>query len=190
MSCPEVLQNDRLARGDNLALLEALAGAGRPVYFDEYIHGLQASSGVMELFRSWGLGPLVILSGLAALTCFWRASARIGPEEDDHRETRTEAVEFVDSLAQLYDRALKRVEALALYEEVFRKSVTAVTGLRGKALDDRILGFTKDLEIPTNLGAALRLTAGRRRDMSAPEFRRYLKGLNEAFGRLENVKRQ
>lgn len=190
MSCPEIFRNDRLAHGDHLALLEALAGAGRPVYFDEYVHGLQTSSGVMELFRSWGLGPLVILSALAAAIYFWRATARIGPEEDDHRETRTEAVEFVDSLAQLYNRALSRVEALALYEEAFKKSVTAVTGLRGKALDARIHEFTKDLEIPTNLSAALEVTAGRAKDMSALEFRRFLRGLNEAFRRVDNVKRQ
>ncbi|MHC4251067.1 MAG: hypothetical protein ACYS9X_18250, partial [Planctomycetota bacterium] len=174
---------------DHLALLEALAGRGRPVYFDEYVHGMESRAGALEIVRGWGLGALVVTGALAAVAAFWRARRRIGPPEDDFRETRVEAVDFVDSLAELYGRALRRIEALALYEESFRQGASVSTGLRGPALEERVKSLTKGLDIPTNLAAGLAAADRRVRDMSVQEFNRYLRGLNQAFGRLEHAKR-
>jgi hypothetical protein len=189
MACPEIFQNRVLGKADHLALLDALGGTGRHVYFDEYVHGMASRIGALEIVRGWGFGALVVIGALACVAAFVRVRRRIGPPEDDFRDTRTEAVDFVDSLAELYGRALRRIEALALYEESFRRAAAVSTGIRGKALDARVASLTKGLNVPTNLSAALAASDRRVRDMSVQEFNRYLRGLNQAFGRLEHAKR-
>ena len=180
ISCPEIFQNGRLGRADHLALLEELSGPGRPVYFDEYVHGVRSGTGALELLRRAGLGPLVSLLLVTALAAYWRRRTRVGPEEDPYRETRVESVDFVDSLAQLYDRALQRRQAVALYYRAFARSVSVRTGRRGEELDAKVRELTRGLDAPA---------PGRGRDMGAQEFRRALAALNDAFRRLADVKR-
>lgn len=179
LACPEVFQNAALGNAHHLALLGALAG-GRKAYFDESVHGLSSEAGAVEILRQWGFGPLLLLAALAALAALWRGRARLGPEEDDARETRVEAVDFVDSLAMLYNRALMRRQALGLYERAFEQAVAVRTGLKGPALQARVgelLRHRPDLK-----GAA-------GRDLGAMEFQRGLREINEAFRRLEHAKR-
>src|SRR5205085_12574891 len=95
VAVPEIFANRNLATGSHLALLTALAGIGRPIWFDEYAHGLISDSGALALLRDWDLGPLLVLLGLAALLVFWRNSRRVGPAEDDFRDTRSDAVDLV-----------------------------------------------------------------------------------------------
>ena len=180
MSCPEIFQNGRIGRGDHLALLEELSGGGRPVYFDEYVHGLARGRGVLEIAKRAGLGPLVSLLVLTALAAYWRRRTRVGPEEDPYRETRVESVDFVDSLAQLYNRALRRRRAISLYHGALVRSVSVQTGLRGEALDAKVDGLAQGMRPPR---------PGRKRDIGAQEFRRALKAINKAFRRLADEKR-
>lgn len=180
LSCPEIFQNSWIGQADHLALLEALAGSGRPVFFDEFVHGFESRAGTTEILKGWGLGPLLGLAVLTSGIAFWRRRARVGPEEDDHRETRIEAIDFVDSLALLYNRALQRRQALALYSQTFVKAVSLQTGLKGKALEAR----AREL-----LGKDPVLRSTEKRDLSAPDFQRELKTINEAFRRLEDAKR-
>jgi uncharacterized protein DUF4350 len=144
LACPEVLHNRLLGRGDHLALLEALAGAGgdggargRPVFFDERGHGAEESAGMLEILASWGLGPLLLLLAAAGGAAWWRAAVRVGPPDREDRDVRSDAVELVDSLADLYDRALGRGDALRLYYDNFVRTVAADTGLEGAALAAR-----------------------------------------------------
>lgn len=111
LAVPELLENGRLSTADHLALLDALAGEGRPVAFDEWVHGLGQDEGLLALMFEWGLGPALLVGGLAFGFLLWRGRARLGPEEDDAVEERSEAVDLVESLAQLYDRALSRRES-------------------------------------------------------------------------------
>jgi hypothetical protein len=181
LSCPEILENRLLGQAHHLALLEALAGLreGRSVFFDERAHGFGDDAGVTEILGSWGLGPLLLLALLAAAAAFWRAAVRIGaPDRDDlaDRDLRSDAVELVDSLAELYDRALGRGDAVRLYHESFLHTLAAETGLRGPALEAR----AREL-----LGGFVPVGDNLPRD----RFDRDLRTLNEAFRRLQDAKR-
>jgi hypothetical protein len=178
-SLPEMFQNAHLGRADHLALLDRLAENGRPVFFDEYVHGLQAELGAVEILRRWGFGPFLVLVLLAALASFWRRRVRVGPEEDDARETRVEAVDFVDSLALLYRRMLPRRLALQLYAKAFEKAVSVQTGLRDAALGARI----RELLPPRPARPA------RGKDLATNDFNRELETINLAFRRLNDAKR-
>lgn len=160
LALPEALENGALQRADHLALLESFA-PGRPVYFDEHVHGLDARPGMLDLMLSWGLGPALVLLVLTALTLLWRERARLGPPHDGHRERRTEAVDLLDSLALLYDRALSPAQALRLYRRGLERAVAAQSGLDGDALARRVKELTggSDESLPA-LNEAYRRTHG------------------------------
>lgn len=171
---PDLFDNRNLGTGNHLALLAAIAGSGRPVWFDEYVHGLISDAGVIALLREWGLGPLLVLLGLAALLIFWRNSKRIGSAEDDYRDTRSDAVDLVSSLGALYDRSMTDAEAIALYHEALTRSVAAHTGLRGEALQKRVAELTNYLAVPRG-----------DQKLPRPVFQRMLTTINDAFRALE-----
>jgi hypothetical protein len=175
LACPEVLENGLLPAGDHLRLLEALAGTGRPVLFDEHAHGVVAERGLLALLRDWGVGPSLGLAALAGLALLWRSRVRVGPAEDAWEDRRSDAVDLVKSMAQLYERALRRSEAAALYLEAFRRAAAQRTGLRGRALDARVRQMT---------GGVAPAAGGRGRDMSEAELEDVLARVNRAFGGL------
>jgi hypothetical protein len=177
LACPEVLENRGLGEADHLALLEALAGSGRPVYFDEFVHGAEGEAGILELLTRWDLGPLLALLAMAGALAFWRGRSRIGAVEDDYRESRSDAVELLDSLGQLYDRAARRGEALALYRESLARAVAGKTGLRGEALQARVQLLTRMAPPDPR----------RAQDVSAAEFERGLRAINEGYRRLRHA---
>jgi hypothetical protein len=139
-SAPELFQNGVLPK--NLGVLEALAGEGRPVYFDEVLHGIVSGDGALELMKEWNLGPFLLLLALAATLLFWRAGRRIGAPEDDRRETRSEAVDLVRSLGALYRDVTTEPQALALYHDSLTRTIAHTTGLRGDALHKRVEELT------------------------------------------------
>jgi hypothetical protein len=175
LAVPEVLENARLGRADHLGLLDALAGSGRPVVFDEWAHGLGQEEGVLVLLLEWGLGPALAVAALAFLLLLWRGRMRLGPEEDDAADERSEAVDLVDSLAQLYDRALSRREAATLQLRGFREAVSLRTGLQGPALDRRIRELLDE-------GASL---PPGDREIPTSAFLRALDAVNDGYRRLE-----
>jgi hypothetical protein len=175
LTAPELLENGGLATVDHLGLLEALAGEGRPVLFDEWAHGLGQDESLLALMLEWGLGPALVVAALAFVLVLWRNRTRLGPEEDDAFEERSEAVDLVDSLAQLYDRALSRREAAALHLQAFRQAVSLRTGLRGAALERR----TREL-----LENGTTLPAGER-EIPASAFLRTLHVVNDGYRRLD-----
>lgn len=138
---PEVFSNDLLSKGNHLALLAALAGR-RPVYFDEVPHGIVSGDGALELMKDWNLGPLLVLLALIALLIFWRASRRVGPPEDEYRETRSDSIDLVRSLAALYQDVTSYAEAISLYHDSLTRTVAHTTGLRGDALHARVEQLT------------------------------------------------
>ena len=176
LSVPEWLENGRLARAHHLRLLEALAGEDRPVLFDEWAHGLGREKGLFELLLEWGFGPAFVGVALAFASLVWRARRPLAPPGDEPTDERSEAVDLVDSLGQLYDRNLTRREATALHLEGFRRAVAVRTGLRGAALERR----TRDL-----LGGAPP-AATRRGEMPPSEFLASLAAVNEGYRRLHD----
>jgi hypothetical protein len=167
---PAILHNEQLEKADHLALGVALAGEGRPVFFDESVHGDRDEGGMLGLLRGWGLGPAILLAAISLLAAFWRAAATLGPPADDYRETRSEAVDLVDSMAALYDAALSPADALGM----FRSRLVHEIALR-KALSDR----SAEALLP-------RYAPGL--DLS-PDFRTQLTVLNTGFKRLRDEQR-
>lgn len=183
LATPEILSNAHLGKADHLALLEALAGVqeGRPVFFDERSHGLSDTDGVLETLAGWGLGPLLLLILLATGVAFWRGSARLGPAERPERDPRSDAVELLDSLADLYDRALRRSDAIRLYHESFVHTVAVETGLRGPALEERSRALLDGFVPPPAVDND---------DIPRDSFERALQTINQAFRRLQDAKRK
>lgn len=174
-AAPELLENRLLGEADHLALLVSLAGDGRAVYFDERAHGAAEEASLFALLTAWGLGPTLVLAALAAGLAFWRARARLGPAEDEHQETRSEAVDLVDSLGRLYDRTLTRDEALRLHALGFERAVQARSGTKGEALRARV----REL-----IGSPPPAARSRQRELEPLDFARRLKTLNDAYRRL------
>src|SRR5207237_5441970 len=61
IATPELFTNKHIGRGNHLALLAALAGAERPVFFDELPHGLGGDAGFVAMLKEWNLGPFLLL---------------------------------------------------------------------------------------------------------------------------------
>lgn len=137
LSWPEVLQNGNLSKAGHLALLSALAGK-RPVYFDEVPHGILGDDGALALMAEWNLGPFLAMLGVVAALLFWRGARRVGLPEDDHHETRSDAVDLVGSLAALYGDVTTQHESLKLYHDALTRTVAHTSGLRGDALRSRV----------------------------------------------------
>jgi hypothetical protein len=183
LAAPEVFENAHLGRADHLRLLEALAGSGRPVYFDERAHALGQERGVRALLFAWGLGPALGIGALAAIAAFWRGRARLGPPEPEPPDRRREAVDLVDSLAQLYARALSRRESLALYRRALAGAVALRIGLRGAALEARVHALAGDAGEAVAAGG----DGKRMPDLKPWEFKDGLERLNRAFEEVEHA---
>ncbi|MBI4616551.1 MAG: hypothetical protein HY720_23275 [Planctomycetes bacterium] len=183
---PVIFRNAGLAEGDHLALLSALAGTGRPVYFDEAAHGLASEIGPVEILRDWGLGPLVALAALTGTILFWRRASRVGLPDHGPGETRTEAVELVDSLAGLYHRALSPQDALRLHRKNLEREVATAFGLSGAALEAKmrelLTGPAPSQAPPSGKKSRPRRARGRR------AFRHELDRMNQAYRMIEDAK--
>jgi hypothetical protein len=171
LSAPEMLENEQLQH--YLPVLEALAGAKRPVYFDEVLHGIVSDDGALALMKEWNLGPFLLLMLGSTALLFWRHGSRVGPAEDDYREGRSDAVDLVRSLGALYREVTTDTASVALYHDALIRTVALQTGLRGEALHKRVDTLTGGLEPPY-----------RHKDVSAAEVRRQLNAINDAFAKL------
>ncbi len=177
-SAPQVLQNEVLAKGTHLALLAALAGDRRPVYFDEVLHGIVSDEGSLALMKDWNLGPFLLLLGAIALLLFWREGRRIGRPDAEERDTRSDAIDLVRSLGALYRGVTSDAEAIALYHDALTRTVAHQSGLRGEALRKRVDEMTGGL-VPT---------AGSGK-MPAGVFKRQLDAINNGFAKTMEAHR-
>jgi hypothetical protein len=174
LAAPAVLENGRLRRGDHLRLLEALAGE-RPVLFDEWVHGYGEDPGFFALLLGWGFGPSFAAGALAFTLLVWRGRTRLGVAEAAAPERRSEAVDLVDSLAQLYDRALSRRDALALHVDGLRTAIALRSGSRGDKLERRLRELL-DGAPPDLAGSG---------EPTPAQFLRTLQTVNEGYRRLQ-----
>lgn len=172
IAAPELFANQYVGR--NLPLLTALAGEDRPVLFDEAAHGQHGHDGVLAMMKDWNLGPFLLLGLLAFALALWRNGVAVGPREDDFRDTRSEAIDMVDSLGALYGQSMTNGDAIALYHHALTRTVAAQSGLRGEPLHKRVNDMTKFVRLPAK---------GERLDEET--FRRSMTRINEAFGRIE-----
>jgi hypothetical protein len=149
----------------------------RPIYFDEYAHGIASDDGTLALMTEWRLGPLLVLAGIAALFTLWRNARRIGPPDADERDTRSDAIDLVASLGALYARSMSNGDAIALYHAALERTVAAQSGLRGDALHKRVRDLTHGF------------TPAAGEKLAAHAFDRHLNAINDAFRTLERTAR-
>ena len=173
LSAPELLINQYLEKRSHLELLNALAGDRRPIYFDEVPHGIVSNDGALALMKEWNLGPFLLMLMAIAALAFWRAGRRIGRPEDDYRDTRSDAVDLVHSLAAFYTPSTSSAAAIALYHESLTRTVAMQSGLRGDVLRKRIDELTGGFTPPRKWD-----------DIDAATFRAQLDTINEAFLKL------
>jgi uncharacterized protein DUF4350 len=170
-SIPEALSNEYLAKGGNLAMLERLAGSGRRIYFDETVHGIRQEASIWDLLvGEWRLGPALAVLALAAMAAFWRKARATGLPERVEADARSDAVDLVQSLGQLYDRSVDREESLRLYYHALVRAIHARTGLTGEALERLVRVRTEGYDPKPKF-----------QDISREEFQRMLKILNHAY---------
>lgn len=182
VAVPEMFLNQSLGIGNHLPLLIALAGASRPVYFDEYVHGLASAEGPLDLLKQWRLGPFLLLILAASILALWRGAARVGPPEEEYRDSRSEAVDLVSSLGALYQKSMTDAEALMLYQEALTRAVAAQSGLRGDALHQRVTELVGD--------SRPRLSRGSGEPLPSTAFRARLQRINNAFRKLERPRKK
>lgn len=170
-SMPHSFVNEEIDRGQNLELLEGLAGENRIVYFDEMALGIGRQSSMWDLLVvDWRLGPALVLLAAAAVASFWRRAKQGGPAERPDRDVRSEAIDLVQSLGQLYDRSVTRDQALRLYYQALARAVHARTGLSGDALERAVRERARGYDPRPDL-----------KEMSREEFQRKLAILNHAY---------
>ena len=124
---PTPLTNAGIAREDNLAffLKSALADSEddvRDIYWDEYFHGQRSSlwSYVQKTSLPWG----VLQIGLLASAVLFSLSRRRGPVYVPGEVSRLSPLEFVDTLAGLYEKAGAASSALAVSHQRLRALLT------------------------------------------------------------------
>jgi hypothetical protein len=175
LSAPDILTNASLSRQNHLALLTALAGDRRPVYFDEVPHGIVSDDGALALMKEWNLGPFLVLLLAVTLLVFWRGGTRIGIPDEEFRDTRSDAIDLVRSLGALYRRVTADSESIALYHDALTRTAAHQTGLRGDALRKRVDELTGGIAVPSTTGRA---------KMPAHVFERSLVAINKGFEAL------
>lgn len=130
-----VVQNGGIARGQNVALL--VNAAGRPgqrrIAWDEHYHGQRRS------FWSYVAGTPLIWGGaqlaLVAATMMVAAARRRGPLRPRVREPRASPLEFIDTMASLYERADNAGAAVEQSRDRLRRHLAAVAGLPQSSTD-------------------------------------------------------
>jgi Domain of unknown function (DUF4350) len=148
------IQNDGIGRANNVRLLANAAGApgARTIHWDEHYHGERRSlwSYVAATPLPWGLAQLMVVAvaGLAAV------SRRRGPVQPRPAEPRTSPLEFIDTMASLYERAGVWRAAVEAARGRLRRRLAVSAGLSIAATDDELV-------------AAAALRAGIDRDRTA-----------------------
>jgi hypothetical protein len=106
---PEILSNAWLPRQDNAAFALALldgATRGRPLLFDEHIHGyLRTAPNVLALLVRTGGGRMLLAAAALSLLLFAGAAVRPARWRVDPTPARRQGTELVLAQADLYQRA-------------------------------------------------------------------------------------
>jgi hypothetical protein len=132
-----LLTNQLLATADNAVFALNIAGEpGRPVVFDEAVHGYGTATGLAALPPSWKWA----LTGLfVALLVFMVASARrLGPPESARRELPPPRRAYVDAVAATLARTGAPDTAMAPARRAARALVVRRAGLAPDASDAEI----------------------------------------------------
>jgi hypothetical protein len=140
---PSLLTRRGLVRADNCLLLYNIlrrhVPEGRPVYFDEYHHGLRSGAGFWGYLnyhgQHWALLP--VLAALAVAV--WSMAIRLGPAVSPPQIQQTDAVDYASALARIYQGAGVRHLLADSLTRSFVARLTHHLGLRRSAPPAEIL---------------------------------------------------
>jgi hypothetical protein len=125
-SSAQLLSNAYLTRGDNLAIVLGLLAPGghtpQHLFFEESHHGFSAIFALVRLLQHPGVrfGGMLALLGL--LTFLGSSLVRFGPVIPLHAAEGRSTLEFVDSIADLYQRADLRNDMIGyLFRETHQR---------------------------------------------------------------------
>jgi len=121
-----LLGNNYLGKGDNLAIvLQLLAPSGQVpqhLFFEESHHGFSAIYALIRLFDHSSIRFAGMLALLGMLAFLGSSLLRFGPILPLQRETGRSTLEFIDSMADLYQRADLRNDMIrSLFTETHQR---------------------------------------------------------------------
>ncbi len=124
----QILSNDYLSQGDNLAIvLHLLAPDGQPprhLFFEESHHGFSTIFALARLLEHPGFRFGGMLAILGVLTFLGSSLVRFGPVLPLRKSSGRSTLEFIDSIADLYQRADLRNDMIAyLFRETHQRIV-------------------------------------------------------------------
>jgi hypothetical protein len=122
----QMMDNQYLAQGDNLAVvLQLFALQGKTpnhLFFEESHHGYSAIYALARLFDHPGVRFAGMLTLLGALAFLGSSLVRFGPLIPLQRDAGRSTLEFIDSIADLYQRADLRNDMMAfLFTETHQR---------------------------------------------------------------------
>jgi len=132
----ELFSNALIGNEDNVLFVANLLWGNAPegtIYFDEYHHGFGAGSRSADdvdpapLSRSWW----VAVAGVAIF--LWGKGKRFGAPRRVFNSRRRTAMEHVEALANLFDKAGADIWALRKIESAFRHRIASLAGLPATA---------------------------------------------------------
>jgi hypothetical protein len=136
-----LIQNDGITRGANINLIANLAELSGPrtIAWDEYYHGQRRSfwSYLAGTPLVWGGAQL----GVVALVMLATSSRRRGPLHARIVESRASPLEFVDTMASLYERAGDARAAIEAARDRLRRRLARAAGVSVSSTDDHLLAL-------------------------------------------------
>ena len=133
------VMNSSIAAADNAAFSLGIVGeGGRPVVFDEYVHGYADEEGLTALPDAWlwafGLGAIALIAYLIAI------GSRLGPPEEPDRMLAPARRRYLDAMAGMLEKTGQPEAAAA----PIRSEVRRMIALRGgRSLDDATDGISE-----------------------------------------------
>jgi hypothetical protein len=144
------LTNEAIAEAGNFELLLNVLGSGsRTILWDEHYHGYARSlwSYAARTPLPWAGAYLALVAVAALLT--W--SRRPGPVRPAVEDARTSAMEFVQTMGGLYQRAGVAPSAVAAAARRLRRGVASACGLSSETPDEQLattaaarLGYSRE----------------------------------------------
>ncbi len=121
VSDPALLANAHIAKADNAVLAAHLLARGeRPVVFDEFYHGLTVRGNPAWILTQHPYGLLALLAVVVTGLWAWRAGVRLGPPLPDTEKQRRTIGEYVEAVAQLFQRGRCHAFVLATLRDGVR----------------------------------------------------------------------
>ncbi len=130
------------------------------IAFDEFHHGIYAPSGIVTLFKQYGLIPILIQVFIIIVVCVWRWGHKFGHDDENTKTTERNSREFVRAVSSMYRvcrpreflvKSLMRAAWLKLGRSSFTSPENVWAELHTRANDNKIkIQELKKLEIRYN----------------------------------------